>query len=395
MKMDELLYYNEYGGFNKEGNEYIITIKNGEKTPLPWTHILANEKFGTLITAGLGGYTWCGNSRENKLTVWSNNPVEDTSPEIIYMEDENENRWKITDALEYTVNYGFGYATFLSNVQSIEHELTIFVPPDEEKKISILKLKNNESVSKKLKLYYYINPVLGVAREYTKKHIITKKIDNNILLQNKYNQIFSNKILYVTSSELIQKYTCEKKEFENWNLKNTEGICISPCSVIQIEVKILPNEEKEILFVMGQDEKRIMPAISEAHNILEDTKKYWKEILDVIKVRTPVESMNIMLNGWLIYQTIVSRLYARTSFYQAGGAFGFRDQLQDTLALIDIKPEMTRKQIIYHSKHQYEEGDVQHWWHPEKDAGIRSRFSDDLLWMPYTLCEYIYGTRRL
>lgn len=392
MKMDELLYYNEYGGFSKDGSEYIINVKENEKTPLPWSHVIANKRFGTVITSGGGGYTWCGNSRENKLTVWSNDPISDEKSEIIYIKDEEE-KWDVLSS-NYTVRYGFGYAIYNRTFKDIDHELTIFVS-EEEKKINILKLKNNGLEIKKLQIYYYINPVLGVSRDYTKKHIITKKIENHILLQNKYSENFSERIAYITSSETIKKYTCEKKDFNEGNMSEISGVCAHPCAAIEINIEIFPGEEKEVLFILGQDEKRILPKVSEAYELLEKIKEEWKKILDIIKVKTPVESMNIILNGWLIYQTIASRIYARTSFYQAGGAFGFRDQLQDTLALLFAKPEMARYQILYHSKHQYEEGDVQHWWHPEKDSGIRTRFSDDLLWMPYLTCEYIECTRRL
>lgn len=387
----ELLYNNGYGGFSENGKEYKIKLKKGEKTPLPWSHIMANKNFGTLITSNGGGYTWHGNSRENKLTVWSNDMISDDASEIIYIKSK-ERTYSATpiqkNEMEYSITYGFGYAKYETIYEDICQEMTIFVPCDTSEKISILKLKNNSNEEKKLEIYYCVNPVLGVARDYSKKHIFSRKNNNRVELLNKYRENYSDEITYISSSEKIFKCTTEREMFsvEKGIVKEELGVCKDIYAVIQINVCLKENEEKVICFSLGEQDSNNFDNVEKK---LEETKKYWEEILNKIQIKTPVESMNIMLNGWLVYQTIVSRIFARTAFYQAGGAFGFRDQLQDLLGIIITNEELARKQILYHAQHQFVEGDVLHWWHPEQNNGIRTRYRDDLLWLPYTVCEYI------
>ena len=391
----ELLYDNECGGFTLDGREYKIRIKKGERTILPWSHIIANEKFGSLVTSNGGGYTWHGNSRENKLTVWNNDMIEDIPSEIIYLKG-NENIYTATpiniDEREYIVTYGFGYAIYETNYEGVKQELTVFVPKNSLEKISVLKLKNETLEEKKFKIYYYINPVLGVSRDYTKKHMFSKIDENRINLYNYYRNSYEEETAYISCSEKINKYTTEKYCFNENDgiLKEMSGVCKDICAVIETEIIISPDSEKEICFSLGEQSKNDFEGVEEK---LKEIKEYWSELLNKIQVKTPVESMNIMLNGWLVYQTIVSRLFARTSFYQAGGAFGFRDQLQDVMGILFIDPSFARNQILYHARHQFIEGDVLHWWHPEKDNGIRTRYKDDLLWLPYIVCEYIDVTR--
>lgn len=374
MNTKELLYYNGFGGFSKDGSKYIICTSE-KFTPAPWSHIIANEKFGTLLTANGGGYIWSHNSRENKLTTWSNDPIEDKPSEILQYEFE-EKIYNLLpyDSLEnFVVEYGFGYAKFFKNAFEIDSETTIFVPRDECKKIYNITLKNKTNNQKQITLKYKIEPVLGVSREYTKKHLIITKKENGVTINNYYRENFANETLYVTTSEIISNIEIENKIVS-----------------MDINMTLNPLEEKNIIVEIGASENLSNFEITKNPNEkLEEIKMYWENLISKVKIRTPIESMNIMMNGWLLYQTVTSRLWGRTSFYQASGAFGFRDQLQDTLMLLYYKPEITKKQIIYHAKHQFIEGDVLHWWHPEKDNGIRTRYTDDLLWLPYVLYEYI------
>lgn len=390
----ELLYDNEYGGFSKDGKEYKIKIKKNERTPMPWSHIMANDKFGTLITTNGGGYTWHGNSRENKLTAWSNDMIGDVASEIIYIKTK-EGVYTATpiaiDDREYAITYGFGYAVYETEYEEIKQKLTTFIPKDGCEKINVLKLKNNSEELKEIKLYYYINPVLGVSREYTKKHIFSKKNGNRIELYNKYRENYDEFVTYISTNEAINSYTTEKENFDIklGIQKEVIGVCKDVCAVIEVQFNLESNEERTVYFSLGEQDENSFQNIEEK---LKETKEYWSKLLNTVQVKTPVESMNIMLNGWLVYQTIVSRLFARTGFYQAGGAYGFRDQLQDLIGILMINPALARKQIVYHAAHQFIEGDVLHWWHPEKDNGIRTRYKDDLLWLPYVVYEYIKVT---
>lgn len=393
MKQNDLLYYNDFGGFSNDSKEYVINIKNGERTPAPWSHVIANEKFGTIITSNGGGYTWSNNSRENKITNWSNNQISDNSSEMIYIKTDNNIYSAMPETIktDYTITYGFGYAVFETSYENIEQKLTIFVPDKKSEKISILKLKNNSNEKKKIKIFYKLDLVLGVNKEQTKKHIIIQKDGNVIEATNRYRENYSDETIFITCSDIISSATGEKEDFNLHDgiIKESFGIAKNPFATIETNICIEPYSEQTIYFSIGTYKRELFTNIDEE---LKNVSLYWKYITETIQVKTPVESMNIMMNGWLLYQTICCRLYARTSFYQCGGAFGFRDQLQDVIGIMTIKPEFAKKQILYHAEHQFVQGDVLHWWHPEKNNGIRSRYKDDLLWLPYVVYEYIYIT---
>ena len=413
-------YYNEYGAFSEDGKEYKIKINKNNRLPTVWSHILANEKFGTLVTESMGGYTWYKNSRLNRVTNWQNQPNLDIPSEIIYIKDlDNKKVWTLglnpmPDDENYNVMYGFGYARYIHKSDEIEQELDVFVPQNDSIKIQILKLKNTSLNRKRIKLVYYAKPVLGEDDIKTNEYInLNYDKNNNILCaKNLYNQDFKNDIIYVSNSEEIRTYTGDKEFFigkgdiaypdalKKNKLNNENSLGKKPCIAYEIEVELESMSEKEIVFTLGAEEsliesKNISYKYNKVQNCrqeLEKVKNYWKEILGRLQVYTPLESLNIILNGWDLYQTIQSRLLGKTGFYQSGGAYGFRDQLQDTLALKYIDPEILKRQIIKHSKHQFLQGDVLHWWHEETERGIKTRFSDDLLWLVYLTCEYIEFT---
>ena len=420
LKNGDLKYENELGGFSPDGKEYNIRIDKNNRTYTVWSHILANEKFGTLVTENMGGYTWYKNCRLNRVTSWENKPNSDIPSEVIYIKDvENKKVWSIganpkPDEKTYNIIYGFGYAKYLHQSDGIEQCVEIFVPKEDSIKIQIVTLKNQSANRKKLKLYYYAKPVLGEDEFKSNGYINLKYDENNniITLRNLYNSEFPNDITYVSSSEKINSYTGDKDFFlgtgglenpegiQKTNLNNENSIGKKPCVAYEVEVELESFGRKEIIFMLGAEEsilesKNKAYKYSKIQNCMQEKEKirrFWKENLEKVQVYTPIESINIILNGWAIYQTISSRLLAKTGYYQSGGAYGFRDQLQDTLALKYISPDILKNQIIKHSKHQFIEGDVEHWWHEETQRGIRTRFSDDLLWLVYLTLEYIEFT---
>ena len=355
-----------------------------------------------------------------RLTAWNNNQVTDVPSEIIYLEDmESKNIWSLgvnptPDNNDYYITYGFGYSKYMHTSNGILQEVKMFVPKEDSIKVQILHLENKLAKRKEIKLIYCVKPVLDEDEIRANGYIDLKYNSNiNVLtLQNQTKEENNRTIMYISCSEKISSYTGNKASFiGNGTIKNPEGIrkieldkenSLGKDGMVVIEARITLEalESKDIVITLGADTnflnlqdtayKYTNPnnAISE----LEATKKYWSGLLGNLKVDTPIESMNILLNGWLLYQTLCSRMFARSGYYQSGGAYGFRDQLQDCVGLKYISPEILRKQIIKHSEHQFIEGDVEHWWHEETSRGIRTRFSDDLLWLPYMVAEYIRFT---
>jgi cellobiose phosphorylase len=411
----DLLYYNGLGGFTQEGDEYVIHLKEQQNTPAPWVNIISNPHFGFTVSESGSGYTWYKNSRENKITPWTNDAVSDAPGEVIYIsEKETGQVWTSTplpirEEESYTVRHGFGYSIFEHNSHGMKQRLTQFVPVDETVKISILNLKNISRKSRKLTLTYYVRPVLGVTDQTTALHVQTSATRaGTLLVENKYNVEFDDKICFVDTSINERTVTGNRHEFfgtggmkdpealSREHLSDTLGSGYDPCTAIQVEVMLEPNENKDIVFLLGMAKKMDVDSIANHYKSVKkstdaflEVKNFWKDKLTGVQVTTPIESMNLMLNGWLHYQVISSRLWGRTGFYQSGGAFGFRDQLQDVLSLAHFWPDVTRSQILLHAKHQFIEGDVQHWWHEPSGKGTRTRFSDDRLWLPYVVSEYI------
>ena len=389
---EQLKYCNEYGGFSLDGKEYNIRINKDNKLPTVWSHVLANEKFGTVVTENMGGYTWYKNSRLNRLTAWANNPTNDIPSEIIYLEDmENKKVWSlgqnpIPDSNDYYITYGFGYANYMHKSNGLIQNASIFVPCKDSAKVHLIRLENIEPRKRKIKLVYYIKPVLGEDETISNTYLnLEYKEGSNLLcLENISNEDFKN-VLYVSSSEKINSYTGNKDFFiGNGTIANPDGIhkldldrqnslWRNGILAIEFQVELQALESKEISIILGAEESIIncqdnaykYGKISNVKEEYKKVKEYWEDITGKVHVKTPAESMNILLNGWLIYQTISARLLARSGYYQSGGAFGFRDQLQDTIALKYINPEIMKNQIIKHSSHQFIEGDVEHWWHDE------------------------------
>ena len=391
-----LKYFNEYGGFSNDGREYVISVDNS--VPSVWSQILTNGKLGSIITQNLGGYTWNLNSRLNRITRWSNDTILDTPSESIFIQDCAEHKyWRIGEN-NLLVTYGFGYANYKQNTKNVYAELDVFISINEQSKINILKLKNKENKSRKLNLIYKIRPVLGEDEISSNGYINLEfnKDTNIIKMKNLYSKNENKVCLY--SSELIKSFTGNNDYMNlanNETLNNENALGINSCVAIQVEITLEPFEEKEVSFVMEIEENQNEKSFANILNCkeeLKNTKKYWLEMLEKIRVKTPIDSFNIMINGWILYQTIACRLLGRSGFYQSGGAFGFRDQLQDCIGIEYVNPSIVKQQILKHAAHQFIEGDVEHWWHDENKRGIRTKFSDDRLWLVYLTLDYINFT---
>ena len=415
---DNFKYYNEYGGFSNDGKEYVIRINKENRLPSVWCNIMANDKFGTVVTENMGGYTWYKNSRLNRLTAWNNSPVTDVPSEVIYLKDKNSKKiWSLglnplPDDNDYNITYGFGYSKFSHTSQGIIQKLDVFVPREDSVKVQILELENIKPQKQELKIVYYVKPVLDEDEIKSNELLNLEYYEKNNLVTLKNTGKSEQTRMYVSCSEKMQSYTGDKNVFVGkGNLENPDGLhqielnkenSVGKEAMIGIEINVNLEalERKKIVFVLGAEESLLecqekayrYTNINNALSEYEKEKRYWEDLLGRVQVNTPLESMNIMLNGWLIYQTLCSRMLARSGYYQSGGAFGFRDQLQDTIGMKYFSAEIMKKQIIKHSEHQFVEGDVQHWWHDENKRGIRTRFSDDLLWLPYLVTEYIEFT---
>ena len=419
----DLKYFNEYGGFSKDGREYIIRLSKGINTPMPWVNVISNRDFGFIITEDGSGFTWSKNSRENKLTPWYNDSVISHQGEIIYLIDEDTGEAftitpkPIRDDNDYIIVHSQGYTKFYHNSHGIEQNLTVFVPKEDSIKINLIRLRNESNDTRKLSLYYYIRPVLGVTDEETEKLLETDVVGKVFIVKNTANSEFKGSTMFIGTSESIDSYTGDRIEFlgtipnyempeglKKLRLSNTLGLGYNPCIAIRVNVTLSPQEEKELTLLMGEasEIQQGLEVINKYTDVqlskkaLDEVKDLWNETLSKIYIETPDDTLNFMMNSWLIYQTIVSRIWARTGFYQVGGAFGARDQMQDVTNALYHMPDIAKKQILRNCAHQYKEGDIQHWWHPipgsEVHKGIRSRYSDDLLWLPFGVAKYIRVT---
>ena len=414
----KLTFFNGLGGFSQAGREYVTMLREGQWTPAPWLNVIANENdFGFQVSETGSGFTWSVNSRENRLTPWSNDAVSDPPGEVIYLRDEDSGTtWTptplpIRESEPYTIRHGQGYSIFEHLSHGIQQELTLFVPMDAPVKISLLRLRNRTGVKRKLSVTNYNELVLGFDRGRTAPFIVTEgDLENgSILARNRYNNEFSQRIAFVATTPAATSLTCDRREFLGRNgslkqpaalrreeLSGRSGAGLDPCAALQTIIELEPDEEREIIFLIGEggSDEEVRDIISRfrtlpnAKESLAQAIAYWDELLGAIEVRTPDQALNTITNRWLLYQSLACRIWARSAFYQSGGAFGFRDQLQDVMSLIYTKPEIARAQILLAAAHQFKEGDVQHWWHPPTGRGVRTLISDDLLWLPFVTSFY-------
>ncbi|MDP1559651.1 MAG: glucoamylase family protein [Nitrosomonas sp.] len=414
----ELTFSNGLGGFTRDGHEYVITLQSGQVTPAPWVNVLANPYFGTVISESGAAYTWVENSHEFRLTPWSNDPVQDTSGEAIYIRDEHTGQfWSPTPSpacgtTPYVIRHGFGYSVFEHTENGIASELWVYVAVDAPVKFSVLKLRNVSGRPRRVSATAYCEWVLGDLRHNWLLHVQTEMDlkTGALLAHNHYNTDYSGRIAFLDVNDATRTLTGDRKEFIGRNgslarpaalkrkrLSGKVGVGLDPCGAVQVAFDLLNGEERETSFRLGVGRNptevhgliQRFRRMDASRTALEGVWDYWNRTLGAVNVDTPDPAVNVMANGWLLYQTLSCRLWGRTGFYQSGGAYGFRDQLQDVMALVHAEPALTREHLLRAATHQFREGDVQHWWHPPAGRGVRTNFSDDYLWLPYATCRYV------
>jgi len=420
-----LQFFNGLGGFSESGNEYVIQLSEGLTTPEPWTNVLANANFGTLVTESGQGYTWTENSHEFRLTPWENDPLQDSASEAFYLRDDESGLVWSPTALprrgrgDYQTRHGFGYSVFEHIEDGIHTELWMYVALDAPVKFIVLKIRNDSMRQRSLSATGYVAWVLGELRTKNAMHIVTEVTENGALLaQNHYNTDIGERTAFfnATANDVdlhSLTVTGDRAEFLGRNgtlnqpsalshkfLSGRVGAGLDPCGAIQLSFNLEIDQACDIIFTLGagqdkQDAKSLLQRYHGAiiaEEALACVRQYWQRTLSMIKVKTPDPTVNLLANGWLLYQILSSRLWGRSGYFQSSGAFGFRDQLQDVMSLTQVAPTLLRDHILLCAKHQFEAGDVQHWWHPPHNRGVRTRCSDDYLWLPFAISHYIEAT---
>ncbi|HMN59380.1 MAG TPA: glucoamylase family protein [Anaerolinea sp.] len=417
----DLQFFNGYGGFSADGREYVIDLPPGRLPPAPWVNVIGYPEFGFMVSEAGSQCTWALNSGENRLTPWSNDAVRDPTGEALYLRDEETGEiWSPTPSpagsgQPYRVTHGAGYSIFEHNSHGLRQRLTLFSSPEDPVKIIHLKVENTLAHTRRITATQYVEWVLGTTHAASMAYIIPEydSAHECLLAANPYNAEFSARVGFLMANKPIHGLTADRTEFlgragtyaspaalHRLGLETRITPGEDPCAVLQIHLDLLPGASEEIYFVLGQgkDKDHSLELVKKYHDsahvgaAFERTRLFWDHLLNAVQVHTPEPATNLILNRWMLYQTLSCRIWGRTGFYQSSGAFGFRDQLQDTLALLAVDPAITRGQIINAAQHQFEEGDVLHWWHPPSGRGVRTRISDNLLWLPYVTARYIEAT---
>ena len=418
---EDLSYFNGLGGFTPDGSEYVITLAPGQVTPAPWVNVLANPSFGAIVSESGSSNTWSENAQEFRLTPWSNDPVSDSGGEAFYLRDEESGHfwspmpWPSRGQGYYVCRHGFGYSVFTHTEDGIDSELWVYVALDAPIKFAVLKARNKSGRLRRLSVTGYIEWVLGELRPKSMMHVITEMdpILGALLARNAYNVEFGERIAFFDVDDAARSFSGDRTEFIGRNgtllnpaamsrshLSGKVGAALDPCAAIQVPFELADGQEREIIFRLG-----VVKDIDDARNLgnrfrgstaargaLQVVTNYWKRTLGAVHVETPDPSINVLTNGWLVYQTLACRLWGRSAFYQSSGAFGFRDQLQDVMALVHTEPGLVRAHLLLCASRQFKEGDVQHWWHPPLGRGVRTHCSDDFLWLPLATCRYVCST---
>jgi len=417
----QLSYFNGLGGFTPDGKEYVVQLPFASTTPAPWVNVLANPEFGTIVSESGASYTWFQNAHEYRLTPWHNDPLSDPSGEAFYIRDEETGRyWSPTPApargyTPYVCRHGLGYSAFEHTQERLQTELLTYVATDAPVKFTSIKVRNQSDRHRRVSLTGYCAWVLGEARGPNAPHIVTRHdIQTGALFAaNARTSEFAEKVAFFYATGNSRTHTGDRLEFIGRNatlrapealrrqkLSGTVGASFDPCAAMQVYLDIPPGEQREVVFILGaagnQDEARSLLRrfgnTGGARQALESVWQFWKHLLGGIHIETPDASLNFLANNWLLYQVLSCRFWGRSGLYQSGGAYGFRDQLQDSMAFLLPCPWLTRPHLLRCASRQFREGDVQHWWHPPLGRGVRTKFSDDYLWLPLATCRYVLGT---
>ena len=418
----ELEFFNGLGGFADGGREYVAILGPGQATPAPWLNVIANASFGFQVSESGSGYTWSGNARENQLTPWSNDPVCDPVSEAIYVRDDDSGElWGPTaqpircEESTYVARHGAGYSRFEHLHDGIALNLVQFVPLDNPLKVSVLTIENRSGRSRRLSVTAYAEWALGTSRGASAPRIVTalEPETRALLARNPWNTEFGGRVAFLDLGGRQTAWTADRTEFLGRNgapdrpagldrghrLQGAAGAGMDPCAALQTSFALANGARTQVLVLLGEADEASAAAdlirrgrMADHEATLRGVASHWDDTQGTIQVRTPDRSMDILLNRWLIYQTLACRLWARTAFYQAGGAYGFRDQLQDVIALVTSRRELAREHLLRAAARQFAEGDVQHWWHPPSGRGVRTRISDDRLWLPYAVDRYLAVT---